>query len=39
MLLDALIFIFILCIIMKIGVANIEALNQWLIYGDFDLEL
>jgi hypothetical protein len=36
MLLDALTFIFILYIIMKVGVATIEALNQWLIY---DLEL
>jgi hypothetical protein len=39
MLLDALTFIFILCIIMKVGVANIEALNKLLIYGDFDLKL
>jgi hypothetical protein len=29
MLLDAPTFIFIFCIIIKVGVANIEALNQW----------
>jgi hypothetical protein len=39
MLLDAFTFIFILYIIMKVGVDNIAALNQWLIYVDFDLEL
>jgi hypothetical protein len=38
-LLDVLIFAFTLCIVMKIGVTIIEALNQPLIYDDFDLEL
>jgi hypothetical protein len=34
---NALTFVFILCIVMKVGVANIEALNQAQISGDFDL--
>jgi hypothetical protein len=35
LLLDAFIFIFTLCIIMKFGVANVEALNQQLICNEF----
>jgi hypothetical protein len=39
LLLDAFIFVFNLCSVLKVGVASIESLNQPLIYGDFDLEL
>jgi len=39
LLLNTLIFVFTLCIAMKVVVANIEAMNQPLIYGEFDLEL
>ncbi len=39
LLLDAFIFIFTLCIIMKFGVANVEALNQQLICNEFDSKL
>jgi len=37
LLLNVLIFVFNLCSALKVGVANIESLNQPLIYGDFDL--
>jgi len=39
LLLNILTFVFTLCIAMKVGVANIQAMNQPLIYGEFDLEL
>jgi hypothetical protein len=39
LLLGALTFVFTLCIAMKLGVTNIQTLNQLLIYDDFDLKL
>ncbi len=36
LLLDAFIFIYTLCIVMKFGVANVEALNQQLICNEFN---
>jgi len=39
LLLDVFTFIFTLCIRMKFGVANIEALNQQLICNEFDSKL
>jgi hypothetical protein len=36
---NALDYGFTLCIAMKVSVANVEALNQPLIYDDFDLKL
>jgi hypothetical protein len=39
LLLGALTFVFILCIIMKLDITNIQTLIQPLIYNDIDLRL